>query len=199
MSVALCGIFFVSGVAALIFESLWFSLAGLMLGNSVMAAAIVLGAFMAGIAIGNFLTAIFGDRIKSPVKTFAWLQILIGLCGFLLVIFFPYLTRLLVPLYQNITKTPGILNIVRAVIIFLLMLIPTTAMGATLPVLVKALNAHKQNFGNSLGKLYGWNTLGAVLGVTVNEIFLVKNFGITGAGVCAFSRSTLRPSRVIRK
>ena len=50
-------IFFLSGASALIFESLWFRLAGLSLGNSVWSASLVLAAFMGGLALGNGIVA----------------------------------------------------------------------------------------------------------------------------------------------
>jgi len=58
-------------------------------------------------------------------------------------------------------------------------------MGATLPVLVKALNKKINNFGRTLGLLYGWNTFGAVLGVLLAEIFFIKWFGLLGSGLVA--------------
>ena len=54
---ALVLIFFLSGIAALTFEALWFRLAGLSLGNSVWSASLVLAAFMAGLTLGNGLIA----------------------------------------------------------------------------------------------------------------------------------------------
>ena len=62
-------------------------------------------------------------------------------------------------------------------------------MGATLPVLVKALLARDPNFGSVLGRLYGWNTLGAVAGAVAGEWFLIECFGIRGT---AYRRRQLR-------
>ena len=61
--------------------------------------------------------------------------------------------------------SPAVLNILRLAIAFVILMVPATAMGATLPVLVKALSRRDNNFGRVLGKLYGWNTLGATAGV----------------------------------
>src|SRR5260370_8987855 len=57
---------------------------------------------------------------------------------------------------------------------------PTTAMGATLPLLVAALCRGRWGFGRALGRLYGWNTWGAVAGVVGAEVVLVGAFGVTG-------------------
>ena len=53
----LCGVFFVSGAAGLIFEALWFRQAGLAFGNGVTAASLVLASFMGGLALGSALVA----------------------------------------------------------------------------------------------------------------------------------------------
>ena len=44
-----CGVLFLSGTGALIFETLWLRLSGLAFGNSVWAAALILSSFMAGL------------------------------------------------------------------------------------------------------------------------------------------------------
>ncbi|MDY6990210.1 MAG: fused MFS/spermidine synthase [Thermodesulfobacteriota bacterium] len=187
MKTILCIIFFFSGASALIFELLWFQLSGLTFGNSVWATSIVLSTFMAGLALGSGLSALWGHKVKSPVCLYALLEIAIAVSGFGLVLLFPDLTRFFVPLFRAFSEQPFIVNSLRAFIAFVLMLIPATAMGATLPILVKALYAKHANFGRVLGVLYGWNTLGAMAGVMTSEIFFVNWFGIRGAGLVAAS------------
>jgi len=187
MTTILCVIFFFSGASALVFELLWFQLSGLTFGNSVWATSIVLSAFMAGLALGSGLVALRGHRTRSPVHLYALLEIAIAVSGLALVILFPHLTRIFVPLFRTISEHALLVNALRAIIAFLLMLVPATAMGATLPILVKALYAEDANFGRVLGVLYGWNTLGAMAGVMASEVFFVKWFGITGAGLVAAS------------
>ncbi len=180
-------IFFLSGVSALVFETLWFRLVGLTLGNSVWSASLVLSAFMAGIALGNALTARFGTRISRPIFFYAGLEIIIGLAGAGLVLMLPFMPRLLGPLLGSIAEVPWLLNLVRLSVAFVLLVIPSTAMGATLPVLVHALTRVAGNFGVSLGRLYGWNTLGAMLGAIASEVLLVKFFGILSSGLFALT------------
>jgi membrane-associated HD superfamily phosphohydrolase len=43
------------------------------------------------------------------------------------------------------------------------------------------LAAHSETFGVALGRLYGWNTLGAVLGVAGAELVLIASVGIAGS------------------
>ncbi|NIS68993.1 MAG: spermidine synthase [Proteobacteria bacterium] len=187
MTVTLCLIFFLSGASALIFELLWFRLAGLTFGSSVWATSVVLSSFMGGLALGCGLAAFWGHRIRSPIRLYAYLECTIAISGFGLVLAFPKLTGFFVPVFRHFLEQPLFLNAVRGFIAFFLMFVPATAMGTTLPVLVKALYTAKPNFGRVLGLLYGWNTLGAVGGVITSELFFVKWFGIRETGLVAAS------------
>ena len=178
-------IFFFSGASALIFESLWFRLAGLSLGNSVWSASLVLAAFMGGLALGNGLVAKLHRRILHPVRLYAALEFAIGIGGITVMLLLPRLPNLLGPALGNLTDMPLLLNAVRLSIGFGILVIPAVAMGATLPVLAQALSRQDPNFGANIGQLYGWNTLGAMLGAVSTELFLVPAFGILNSGLCA--------------
>jgi predicted membrane-bound spermidine synthase len=188
---ALCTVFFLSGAAALIFETLWFRQAGLAVGNSVWATSIVLSSFMGGLALGNALAARHGGRFSRPIIAFAVLELLIAATGILLIFVLPQLAEVLAPVFRPLLDRPLLLNPLRVTIAFTLLLIPTTAMGATLPILVKALYARDPHFGRVLGQLYGWNTLGAVAGALAGEAFLIERLGILGTGLAAASLDLL--------
>ena len=169
----LCAVFFCSGAAALVFESLWFRQAGLAFGNSVWASSLVLSSFMAGLAVGNGLVVRAAARIRRPVRVYAGLEATIAVSGSLLVWALPLLGRWLDPLLAAAAGTPWLLNALRLALSFAVLLVPATAMGATLPILVKALSERDANFGAVLGRLYGYNTMGAVAGALATEVFLV--------------------------
>ena len=185
MTVLVCSIFFASGVSALIFETLWFRQAGLAFGNSVWASTLVLSGFMGGLALGNALTARYAHRVRSALRAYAIAEVAIGLTGIGLVYLFPILGVVLAPWLRPLLDHLWILNSVRLCIAFLLLLIPSTAMGATLPLLTKALIGHEPNFGSVLGRLYGWNTLGAVTGALVGETYLIGALGVHGTALTA--------------
>ena len=178
-------IFFLSGASALIFESLWFRLAGLSLGNSVWSASLVLAAFMGGLALGNGLVAQLHRRVLRPVRLYAALEFAIGIGGIAVVLLLPRLPNLLGPALGSLTDMPVLLNAVRLTIAFGILVMPAIAMGATLPVLAQALSRQDPNFGANIGWLYGWNTLGAMLGAFSTELFLVPAFGILNSGLFA--------------
>jgi spermidine synthase len=181
----LCSIFFASGVSALIFETLWFRQAGLAFGNSVWASSLVLSGFMGGLALGNALAARYGDRLRNPIRAYAIAEVAIALTGVGLVYLFPILGVALAPWLRPLLEHPWILHPLRLLFAFLLLLIPATAMGVTLPLLTKALTGPDSNFGRALGRLYGWNTLGAVTGVVVGEMYLIRVVGVHGTALTA--------------
>lgn len=182
---ALVPIFFLSGIAGLTFETLWFRLAGLSLGNSVWSASLVLAAFMGGLALGNGLVARLDSRITRPIRLYALLEIGIGVSSFLVVLALPRLSGALGPLFATIVDTPWLLNLIRLGSAFALLVLPTTAMGATLPLLTEALSRSNPRFGETVGKLYGWNTIGAMIGAIGTETVFVRFFGIVNAGLIA--------------
>lgn len=181
----LCALFLLSGCSALVFETLWFRQAGLMLGNSVWTSSIVLASFMAGLAVGNALAARQGARLARPVRAYALLELLVGLSGLALVWGWPGLGHATAPFFGSLVAHPWLLDSSRLALAFALMLVPAAAMGATLPLLVSAL-APGQDFGTALGRLYGWNTLGAMVGALLGETWSVAALGVRGtAGLAA--------------
>jgi spermidine synthase len=177
----LCLIFFVSGAGALVFETLWFRQASLVFGSSVWASSLVLSSFMAGLALGNGLAARYGEDLRSPLRVYAGVEWLVGGAALGIVYLLPDLVPVLAPVLQPFLDVPWLLNPLRFGLSFVLLLVPATAMGATLPLLVRTLSARDPNFGSVLGRLYGWNTLGAVTGAMVGELWWIGAFGLRGA------------------
>ena len=140
--------FFLSGAAALLFETLWLRRAGLMLGSSVWASSIVLAAFMTGLAVGNALAVRWAARVGRPLRAYALLEIAAGVAGTVVVLAMPPLAPVLAPLFRALGDTPTLANVVRLGVAFALVLVPTTAMGITLPVLTRVrISMRRQAFG----------------------------------------------------
>jgi len=195
MTALLCVSFFLSGIAALAFETLWFYQAGLGLGNSIWASSVVLASFMGGLGIGNGLVARYGDRLRHPLRLYAALELVIAISGFGLVALLPAITPLLAAALRPFVDAAWMLNGTRLAVSFGLLLVPAVAMGSTLPLLVSSLYRRDPRFGTALGRLYGWNTLGGVLGAVIGDAFLIEWFGIYGAAgaaaLCNLSASAL--------
>lgn len=173
-------LFFGSGAVGLSFEGLWFAQAGLAFGNGVWASSLVLSGFMAGMAIGNLGGAAYGGRPRNPLRVYALLELIVAATGILLVFGLPSIGRVLAPLANALLDhAPLVLRISHLAIAFLLLLLPSCAMGLTLPLLTRAVAAEPRHFGGVLGLLYGANTLGATCGVLGSQAAL-EAFGVRG-------------------
>jgi spermidine synthase len=181
----LSGVLFLSGIGALIFETLWLRLSGLAFGNSVWAAALILSSFMAGLALGNAIAASSRIRRWRPLHLYALLEVLVALLGCTIVFGLPPLGELLRPLWQMLWNYQPALLGLRFAVSFLILLVPTTAMGLTLPVLTEDPMLSQTNFGRAIGFLYGSNTLGAVVGALLGEGYLIAAFGLRGTSLAA--------------
>src|SRR5882762_4656754 len=178
-------ILFLSGIGALIFETLWLRLSGLAFGNSVWAAALILSSFMAGLALGSAIAASSRIRRWRPLHLYALLEVLVALLGCTIVFGLPALGELLRPMWQMFWNYQPALLGLRFIVSFLILLVPTTAMGLTLPVLIEDPMLRQTNFGRAIGFLYGSNTLGAVVGAVLGEGYLIAAFGLRGTSLTA--------------
>jgi spermidine synthase len=177
-------VLFLSGISALIFETLWLRLSGLAFGNSIWAAALILSSFMGGLALGTAIAASSKLRIR-PLKLYAVLEFAVALFGCTIVFALPIIGELLRPIFQALWNHQAILLALRVLFSFVLLLIPTTAMGLTLPVVLEDRILARADFRRALGLLYGFNTLGAVVGALIGELCLVKAFGLLGTSLAA--------------
>jgi spermidine synthase len=175
--VVLCA-FFVSGAAGLIHEVVWTRLLRLVMGNTTFSITTVLCAFMGGLALGSYVGGRIIDRRADPLRVFAFLEGTIALYCF----FLPWLIAGTEPLYrflyQNTHTTFYVFSLIRFVFSGLLLLVPATFMGATLPVLARFFVRSPERVGWSVGTLYGVNTFGAVVGACIAGFLLIPTLGV---------------------
>ena len=181
----LCGVLFLSGTGALIFETLWLRLSGLAFGNSVWAVALILSSFMAGLALGNALAASTRIRRWRPLHLYVVLELLVAFFGCTIVFGLPVLGDVMRPLWQMLWNYQPMLLGLRFVVSFLILLVPTTAMGLTLPVIIEDPLLRETEFGRAIGFFYGSNTLGAMFGAVLGEAYLIGAFGLYGTSLAA--------------
>jgi spermidine synthase len=168
-------LFFLSGMSALIYEVVWLRILIRVLGCTVYATSTILGSFMAGLALGSYMLGKYVDRSPRLLRLYAFLELGIAVSAFAM----PLVFDLLVPLYRwvyGFTNT-STLSMVRACLIFLCLIVPTTFMGGTLPVLSSFLAREKNQIGNRMGTLYGINTLGAIVGVLGSGFLFIGYLG----------------------
>lgn len=175
-----------SGASGLIYEVIWTRQLTTFFGASLFAVASVLTCFMGGLALGSWLVGRRADRMRRPLFFYGVLEVGIALAS----LAFPYLLKLTEPLVGLIYVTGGegtfyAFTMVRFVLVFLLLIVPTTMMGATLPALSRAFTRDSGTVGRSVGGLYALNTVGACVGVFSAGFFLLENLGLTGTKVFA--------------
>jgi len=176
--------FFISGLTGLIYEILWTRMIVKIIGSAPFAISIVLTVFMGGLGLGSYLAGRSIDRIKDPLKLirlYGMLELAIG--AYCLVL--PLLLILFKPLYafvynQYFEYFLGY-NLFTFAGCFLLLIIPVTCMGATLPILSRFFITNISNVGTNVGRLYGLNTIGAAAGALLCGFLLIEQFGVTGS------------------
>ncbi|HNR22413.1 MAG TPA: fused MFS/spermidine synthase [Steroidobacteraceae bacterium] len=183
---ALGGCFALSGLAALVYQTAWTREFALVFGTSELAVATVLAAYMGGLALGAALVDRLLPRIARPVLTYAVLELGIGLSAVVLV---PLLllasSRLLDVLFGGQPAPPssehGALSWYYLASAFVVLAVPATLMGATLPLLARHAVHTEQEIGRRIGLLYAANTAGAVGGALLAAFWLLPTFGLRAA------------------
>lgn len=174
--IGLC--FILSGATGLIYEVLWARMLGLVFGATTLAVSTVLAAFMGGLALGSALAGKLGPRIRKPLETYGWIEI--GIAAYALLV--PLLFRLIDHVYALIWQQfqPGFFafSLWRFVLSSLVLLVPTTLMGATLPVLAAAVVFSSGRNSNSVTRLYACNLAGAILGTIAAGFVLLPALGV---------------------
>ncbi len=177
-------LYFLSGAAGLIFETVFLRQATWLFGSATVATTLVLCAFMGGLAAGAALLGPAADRTARPLRLYGWLEIGTGLAGAIAAwLLGSGRESLMAPLRW---VGPGQTERILAFAISLaLLLVPTAAMGGTLPVLGRYLSREPGRLLRPLGLLYGLNTLGGVLGVLVTGFLLFEFVGVSRSAYLA--------------
>ncbi len=190
MALVYC-VFFLSGMAALIYEISWSRQIGLLFGHTVQAASTVLASYFAGMGCGYWLGAKLAGRVR-PLVGYAWAEFLIGVWA----VAIPWLVGVsesaaLAPLLSDpdwVWQT-----FVRSVFSFMLLLPATISMGVTLPLMAEFLAdaCDGDQPASQITIAYALNTLGALAGTVLATFFLLINFGVCGSSYLGVAVSIL--------
>lgn len=164
-------LFVLSGTAALIYEVVWLHLLRLTLGVSAYSLGVVLAVFMGGLALGNLLYARFVSARHHPLKVYAVLEWGIGGWGLVMPVFLTWATDI----YLAMAGEPSRSLLVRVIVAAILLLPPTTFMGATLPAIARWVRRDKVGAAQ-LGWFYAANIAGAVCGSLLAGLVLMQFF-----------------------
>ena len=175
----LLGLFFLSGISGLLYEVAWTRMLHLLFGDTVLAVSTVLASFMAGLALGSFWSGRYVDRRPRVLALYAGLEAGIALSAVLLPVALGSLTPLYVWLHQYLHASVWVFGVVRFLLAFCLLCVPTALMGATLPVMSRYIVRNDATLGWSVGTLYALNTAGAVLGCFAAGYLLLGRLGLS--------------------
>jgi spermidine synthase len=169
-------LFFISGIPALIYQIVWQRALFTIYGVNVESVTIVVSAFMLGLGLGSLFGGALSKKPKLPMlAVFGAIELSIGIYGAASLHIFHWAG----------TYTAGASLPATGALAFMLVLVPTTLMGATLPILVAHLVRLSSNVGLSVGMLYFVNTLGSAMACLAAAVFLMRWLGESGCAECA--------------
>jgi spermidine synthase len=181
---AVVACFVLSGFAALIYQVAWIRQFSVVFGTSELAVATVLSSYMGGLALGATIAGRWVARVRRPILVYGLLEGGIAVSALCV----PWLLQLASALHISIlgdqpqpVSAGGLgQSVFYLAVAFVVLLIPTACMGATLPLLTKSVVRTQEQIGRRVGMLYASNTLGAVAGTLVAGFILLPALGLSG-------------------
>jgi spermidine synthase len=166
-------VFFLSGIAALLYQVIWQRMLVMFSGADVFSTTLIVAAFMAGLGIGSLSGGHLADRMSRHVSLLLFAAAELAIAAFSVfsrTLYYDLLYTRLGPLALPETAMAGLL--------FVSLLWPTFFMGVSLPLLARALTARIERAPLIVGALYGVNTLGAAAGALLATWWLLPRFGL---------------------
>ncbi|MEK6776201.1 MAG: fused MFS/spermidine synthase [bacterium] len=171
--------FFLSGAAALIYQVVWVRSLSLIFGGSHLAVTAVLSIFMAGLAIGGYILGRYADHVRKPLRLYGFLEMGIALFSILFIGLMKIYPWLYIHLAQGREENPIYLSVIRIIFSIFALIVPTTLMGGTLPVISRFVSRHPRTLKRHLSFLYGFNTLGAVTGASAAGFYFLRLYSVS--------------------
>jgi spermidine synthase len=171
----------VEGFLAFTLEIAWTRYFGVVLGSSTYSFALVLAAFLSGIALGSAWLSRSEAALARPLRFFGWTQVWAGLAILAPLAVYPHLPWRLLNLGTLFSHQPAAFFLykgVQLIVCYLIMLPPTLLIGMALPLLVKGLARDLARLGGDTGRVYAWNTWGNVAGALLAGLVLLPALGM---------------------
>ena len=171
-------LFFLSGASGLVYQVIWVRLLTRIFGTTTFAVSALLAAFMAGLGLGAALASRYLMKVRHPLRWFGALEIGIGLYALALNAMLPACQELFLGLVSHLGLSMVGENFAKVALSFIVLVPPTTLMGASLPLLVKQSVNRLSTVGLRTGTLYAINTLGAAGGCFVAGFYAIPLWGM---------------------
>ena len=175
----LYGCFFASGAAGLILEVVWSKYLSFLLGNSIYGVSTVVAAFLGGLGIGASLGGRLAARTREPLLLYARLELIVAVMGLLSPVAYLAARPIFASLNALFLGHGAAFLFLRFLVLFAALLVPTIAMGASLPLLVSDFSRRDAKGSSpAVARLYAVNTAGAVAGVAAAGFLAIPALGL---------------------
>ena len=173
-------LFLISGATGLLYEVAFSKLLGYVFGATAYAVSAVLSAFMAGLALGAHFGGRNAGRVRRPLMAYGALEMVVGVMCVASPAALASLTDLYVALARSAPGSMWALTLARAGLTAMVVVVPTMAMGATLPLLSRVIAGER-----GLAGLYALNTAGGAFGALAGAYAILPALGIRGTMTAA--------------
>jgi len=170
-------IFAVSGFCAMAYEVIWTKLLGLIIGPSTYSFTIVLVTFILGLALGSMIFGWLADKSSKTIWLLIFTQITAAFFALGVSQLLGNSQLFFAKVIFNFKDQFTLLSVLKAVILFAFMILPTLCLGATFPLVGKIYTQSISKVGRSIGLAYSINTIGAVLGSFCAGFLLIPLLG----------------------
>ncbi len=177
--------FCLSNASALMYQIVWGRELGYIFGTSIYAVSTVLTSFMAGLALGSYFFGRIIDVYTDNVRFFSYLEIAIGAYGIVMIAIFKIIPYFYFFLYNLFSWNQQIFALSLFILAFISLIIPTTLMGGTFPVISKIYNSEIKKIGKDIGIVYSADTIGASIGIIAGGFILVPLWGLSKTAITA--------------
>jgi spermidine synthase len=178
---------FCSGFAALGYEVAWFRVLAALSDHRAHTFSAVVAVVLLGIGIGSFTTGLLNRRREHPARMLAHVQLGLGSLGFLWLPLIVALSSVGAALAGGMTSSQGKAD-VPMVVALMVTLPPCMLMGIASPLAVQLYTEGREDLGRSVGWVYAFNLVGAMLGSVLTGFFVLP---LLGAQHTLFALSTL--------
>jgi spermidine synthase len=192
-------LFLASGAAGLIYQVVWTQDLVLIFGDTTLAIVTTVSAFLAGLGIGSLVGAAVGTRLRRALAVYGLLEITVGCLALLMPLAFGVIATVFRTAYLSLP--PAEVALIRFGLAFVALAPVTMLMGMSLPVLTRHLVREDPEVGDRIARLYGLNTLGAVVGALASGYLLIELIGLrettlvaVGLNLCAGGAALLMSS-----
>ena len=155
-------VLFISGFTSMAYEIVLIREISIIVGPTESASALVLSAFMAGLALGAYILGNLSEK-KNPIRLLITVEIILSVVGLILL-----------PIIRSLALIKSMFLIF--VLSFLMMLTPAFFMGGEIPIVSKILNRNNKT-GANVGKAYASDTIGGILGSLLAGFYLLPELG----------------------